>query len=212
MQVLKISRVFGSRKEKYFALIYLDKSAEETEFPLYPSELKKYGITEGLECDDSLYYKIEKEVLKKRILARCGYLLAKCAYTEKELKDKLLKDHYPAKLADMAVLKMKDLSYIDDEDFALRYIELNKAKKSMKLIRKELEQKGVDKSITDEICTDDSDEETLSALANKKCRGVDLSDVKQKNRVYRFLLSRGFSFEAVSAILEKIIGQSEREA
>ena len=112
----------------------------------------------------------------------------------------------------MAVLKMKDLSYINDEDFASRYIELNKAKKSMKLIRKELEQKGVDKSITDEICADDSDEETLSALAKKKCRGVDLSDVKQKNRVYRFLLSRGFSFEAVSAILEKIIGQSEREA
>lgn len=212
MQVLKISRVFGSRKEKYFALIYLDKTAEETCFPLYPSELKKYGITEGLECDDSLYYKIEKEVLKKRILARCGYLLAKCPYTEKELKEKLTKDHYPQKLVDMAVSKMKDLSYINDEDLALRYMELNRAKKSTRLIMKELEQKGVDKGILDEMPVDESNEDVLEALAEKKCKGADLSDIKQKNRVYRFLLSRGFSFEEVSAILEKIINRSEREA
>ncbi|MCR4927765.1 MAG: recombination regulator RecX [Lachnospiraceae bacterium] len=212
MQVLKISRVFGSRKEKYFALIYLDKSAEETQFPLYPSELKKYGITEGLECDDSLYYKIEKEVLKKRILARCGYLLAKCPYTEKELKEKLTKDHYPQKLVDMAVSKMKDFSYINDEDLALRYMELNRTKKSTRLIMKELEQKGVDKGILDEMPVDESNEDVLEALAEKKCKGADLSDIKQKNRVYRFLLSRGFSFEEVSAILEKIINRSEREA
>lgn len=203
MQVLSVKPVKGKTAKRYHVHIYLDSENMELDLPLYSNELYKYGIEEMKDLPDSLYETIVDQTLRTRIITRCEYLLNSKAYTKEELKSKLREGFYPEPLIDEAIETMQKYHFIDDEDYAIRYTELNGHKKSKRMVAIELKAKGISDTMIEEVTAelDSCQDEILDKLINKRCSGKNLSDSKEWIKQMRFLISKGFEYDEITRAL-----------
>jgi regulatory protein len=130
-------------------------------------------------------------------------LLQKRSYTEKQLRDKLKEGFCPEKIMDEAIEYVKSFHYVDDYQYAVDYITCYDARKSRKKLEMELLAKGVSKTVMTEAFREwenkggTQDEiAMIQELLEKKHFNPEC-DMKEKNRIYGFLLRRGFSVDKV---------------
>ena len=90
-------------------------------------------------------------MLPKRAKLRCMNLLKARAYTEKQLRDKLLQGEYTEKLIDVAIGYVKSYGYIDDRKYAEDYIAYHMENKNRKRMELDLYRKGIDRKLIGEI-------------------------------------------------------------
>lgn len=174
---------------------------------LYKGELKAFSLREGAEVPDDTIERIEDQILKKRATKYAMNLLVKKDYTSKELTDKLTKAGYTENSAGAALAYVSSYHYVDDLSYTRRYLETYSDRKSIKKMQMELRQKG----ISDELFTQARDEaqmedesDTLRYYAQKKARSLDLSQNKDRQKLLRFLVGRGFPFSAAREMLEEL--------
>jgi len=107
------------------------------------------------------------------------------------------------------VLKKKSL--INDLEFAKAWVEARRKSKQKgnKVLKFELYQKGIVKEIIDEILEDESSQEGLAKLAlEKKMRAwKNLIPLELKKKAYDFLMRKGFEYEVVKIVVEKLAGK-----
>lgn len=174
---------------------------------LYKGELKAFSLREGAEVPDDTIERIEDQILKKRATKYAMNLLVKKDYTSKELTDKLVKAGYTENSAGAALTYVSSYHYVDDLSYARRYLETYSDRKSIKKMQMELRQKG----ISEELFTQARDEaqmedeaDTLRYYAEKKARSLDLSQEKDRQKLLRFLVGRGFSFGDARDMLQEL--------
>ncbi len=195
MIVTQITELTKSRSK-----VYID---QEFAFVLYKGELRLYHVAEGKEITQKDYEEITKVVLPKRAKLRAMNLLQKRAYTEKQLADKLKEGGYPEEIAEIAMEYVKSFRYIDDLQYAMDYLNCYAERKSIKKIEMDLMQKGISREIWKQALVaweeegGGQDEMTMiKELLQKKHYSSDM-DVKEKRKIYGFLLRKGYSAEAV---------------
>ena len=106
---------------------------------------------------------------------------------------------------------IKEYDYLNDYTYALRYLEENSGKRSLRDMKAKLFQRGVDcaslkeaieafqeKQREEEI---DPEREALRQCLEKKRRTLDLSDPKDKQKLYAFLMRKGFSYDLIREVL-----------
>lgn len=170
-----------------------------THLILYKGEVRHYSIKEGMELPADVYKELFYEVVGKRAKKRALYLLEKMDRTEKGLTDKLRENEYPKELIDEAVAYVKRYHYIDDMRYAKNYISYHQTGRSRARIRQELMRKGIPTGILDAALEEsyaDSDEEQelimIAKLLEKKGYDPLESDIKQKQKIYGYLMRKGF--------------------
>ena len=135
--------------------------------------------------------------------------LSKSVKTEKDIIKKLESKGFLSEIAIETVEKLKGYGYINDQDYSNRYAETYKNRKGKKLIKLELKQKGVDEKVIDETLNGIENElETALSIAEKYCRNKE-KDVKLMQKCYKYLLSKGFSYEDSLTATKQIIGEEE---
>ncbi len=186
--------------------IYIDY---EYAFPLYLSELKKFGIKSGTELSEDIYAEIIG-ILERRVKERILYLIGDTDRTEKDIREKLRRSGYVGAVADRAVESLKEYGYIDDSRYTRIYAETMRdgRNKSRRAIEAALCAKGVRRDVISDVMEEmDFDEEgqIIKALAKKGHTPETLSsaDPDTKRRIYGFLARRGFSHNAISNIIRK---------
>ncbi len=141
-------------------------------------------------------------------------LLTLRAHSEKELRAKLTAVHFPGEVVDAVVQKCFRLGYLNDETFAkqrARALGVNRLVGDLK-ISFDLKEKGVASDIRTAAIADIDKElgeqDRIRKLIKKRRRGnnAGLADEKQKARVIRNLMSRGFSL----ALIMKTITEEEQ--
>lgn len=142
----------------------------------------------------------------KRAKLRCMHLLESRDYTEKQLRDKLKmgKTPYTEEEIDGAIAYVKSYHYIDDERYARNYIECMSARKSRRQIALELYQRGVERALVEEAFEEAGElqeEELIRMWIEKKHFDPDTADIKEKQRMYGFLIRKGFSSTEVNQAL-----------
>lgn len=160
--------------------------------------------TDGSDIDDN-----ELEELKTLVNSRLAYsqalrFLTLRAHSSDELYKKLIKKHSPG-CASFAVEKCRELGFIDDEDFAVRYAnELAQKKKyGISRIRQELHLKGIENDIIDNII-DGLEIDFSSSIIDvieKKYSGC-LSDEKGRRRMVAGLMRLGYSYSDIKSALD----------
>ncbi|MBO6134293.1 MAG: regulatory protein RecX [Lachnospiraceae bacterium] len=145
---------------------------------------------------------------------RAMYIITNYSKTEKQLRDKLKQGKkYTDEVIDETIKFLKKHRYIDDNEFAKRYIELYKEKYSEKILRIKLYQKGIDKKIIDKVFEENSQnfnsEELIKKLLLKKCpdyyeRAKDM-EREEKSKIYAFLLRKGFSYDEIQDVMKNDI-------
>ena len=140
-----------------------------------------------------------------------AYALMLLGYRERslrEIKIRMRQKGYEEKLVEKVVKYLKDRNLINDKRFTQLWAE-SRIKKGYGRwrIQSELEQKGVNREITDEILKDlysGIDEVQVALDLVEKKRWVSKEPPRLTERVSNLLKRRGFSFEVISNVVEKI--------
>ena len=187
--------------------IYIDR---EFAFVLYKSEIRQYCISVDHLITDGHYEEIIHNVLPKRAKLRAMALLQKRCYTEKQLTDKLKEGLYPEEVVEEALIYVKSFGYVDDLQFAIDYITYHEADRSERRIISDLQQKGIEGSVIrqafdkwKELGGYQNEQEMIRVALRKKNYNFDCS-LKEKQKIYAFLLRKGFSIENVNKVLGRM--------
>lgn len=183
--------------------IFLD---EEFAFVLYKGELSRYHIKEGEELLEEFYQTITTEVLVKRARLRSMNILKSFDKTEEELRRKLQQGMYPKDIIDNAIEYVKSYGYIDDSRYVQNYITYKGRRKSKRMIEMELMGKGIDKDIITSIyeeVEENMDLKLIRKLVEKKRIDFATIDRMEYQKLYQFLMRKGFKSEDIRQVLEE---------
>ncbi len=123
--------------------------------------------------------------------------------TEMQIRIKLKEKGFDYESRNTAVEKAKEYGFIDDDRFSKRYIEMNSTTKGKRRIRQELSSKGISQEIIDKYLGDiENEAESCYAVAEKFLKNRK-PDEKLRERLFRRLVSRGFSYSDIKATMNK---------
>lgn len=108
------------------------------------------------------------------------------------------------------IQKLKDKGLINDLEFAKLWVDSRRKNKfkSLKAIKVELIQKGINKEIIDEVTqTDDNTEELLAkkSIEKKIKHWQSLSKLELRKKIYEYLARRGFHLSTINMVLKEFI-------
>ena len=156
-----------------------------------------------MRCEETPNAASEDPDEAKRARDKALYYLQFSGKTEMELRKKLAEQEFSPASVDSAIEFVKHYRYLDDEDYARRFVERNRMKKSRKQMYFDLTQKGVSREILEVVFDDmEVDEEAqILVLLEKKHYAGDEADRAEKQKISAYLARKGFSYDAISAAL-----------
>ena len=141
---------------------------------------------------------------------RAIYIITNYSKTEKQLIDKLKKGgKYTEEVIDETIKFLKKYNYLNDEDYAKRYIEIHKSHYSIKVLKQKLFQKGISKDIIDNALDNNEiefdEEELIKRLLLKKCpdyyeREREM-DIKERQKLLSYLYRKGFNYDKIADVM-----------
>lgn len=181
--------------------IFLDNGVD---FLLYKGEVRKLSIQEGM-CIDENQYQIITQILYKRARERALYILDDAYKTKKQVTDKLKSGLYPAFIIDKVIEYLTEYNLINDYRYAMMYIDYKASSKSKRQIIQDLYTKGIVKSIIDAAFeeSDFSDEDSLKKVIEKRISRYDLNEKKDIEKLYRYLVGKGYAYNDVKRVLSE---------
>lgn len=146
----------------------------------------------------------DEEALYNRAKHRALYLIERREYTRREIRDKLKKSgRYGEPVIDRVLDFLEEYHFIDDEEYAFRYIRTYGGTRSIRQLQYELERRGVNrdyvKNALEELELDDR--ESLEYLAEKRLRGRELTS-QELQKQYTYFLRKGYSGDQVRKVLD----------
>jgi regulatory protein len=136
------------------------------------------------------------------------------ARSEREVRDRLRRGRYSQEAIDHAITRLHEWRYLDDEDFARRWVENRSTHRprGRRLLQQELRQKGIaSETVRDVIDESDLDEvAAATALARQRVqsyRGEDPQTIRR--RLGGYLARRGYGFDVVRTALNAALGEAD---
>ena len=198
---MEITKVQALTKQKY--RIFLDG---ESAFAVYKGELSRYHLEEGAVLPPEVYEELVNRVLKKRATLRAMHILERTDKTEAQLRRKLEESEYPKEAVESAIAYVTSYEYLDDGRYAEHYIEWKKQGKGKARLKMELVQKGISREIIEEVLESTDFGETREMIRQiiLKKRKTDIPmNEKEKQRLYGFLMRKGFSSSDILAVMRE---------
>ena len=206
---MKIDKVL--RKDQKNVVIYFDN---DEKLILSEDTFFKSGLRKGDEVSEDRYSLFIEENILYFIKQRALSFLSRRFHSEKELLIKLKSKHYDERFIKIVLNDLKKLSFLDDRNFTVHFIEekLKRKKWGSNKIRAALFSKGVSSKIIDEVMSESTNTENnvelVEELARKKIgqlRERNLEEKKIYEKVIAFLISRGFDYSVSSEVCNKIM-------
>lgn len=146
--------------------------------------------------------------MKQRKSAReCALtILERYDRTEMEMRKKLKEKEYTPEEIEETIGFLKEYRYVNDAEYADRYIRVCSLKKSIRQIRCDLERKGVAKELIAERLGEnhvDEEEQVRRLLIKKGYRPGERMEPDQYRKLMGALCRKGFSFE----VIRRVTGQ-----
>ena len=155
-----------------------------------PSIKQRYGLKVGDDIE-SLYDDISYEASLEKAI----FLLSLKDRTKKEIQMKLNEKYRNEKMVKKAVLKLIELGYIDDLNYAISYI--NSRKYGKQRIIYNLLQKGLNKEKIEEAYST-IQEETEKDIEEEKLKKVILKNIKKdEKKLVQYLVRQGFELDNI---------------
>ena len=174
-------------------------------FVLYKGELCKYQIHKDEEISEETIAGIKNEVLIKRAKLRAMHLLNAMPRTEQQLREKLVQGEYPEDVIEAAVSYVKSFGYINDEAYVRNFIISKRNSKSKREIVMLLGQKGLRGErvdhIVEEMYAEESEFSTIKEIMRKKRWNPSEMEEKEKQKMFGYLMRKGFSYEEIRKAL-----------
>jgi regulatory protein len=209
----QITSITLQKKNKERFNVFVDG---EYLFPVSLEVLTEFGLSKGQELSpDKIDEIVEAENIDKifnKVLNFISYRMR----TRWEIEQRLDKYLYEAALTPVLKEKFKitilekveRVGLINDEDFVKVYVEGQKTVRTplgLQKIKEFLFKKGVTQSIIDKYLvsyTTDIERKGADIVASKKIRKMDLSDYKDKQKLWKFLAGKGYTSDVIKAVVD----------
>jgi regulatory protein len=152
---------------------------------------------------------------QKKLYNYAVKLLARHSYYSDVLREKLAKKGVGTKEdVDKVIAKLKKYKFINDKEYVRVYIkdQLVRKPQGIKLLKQKLFQKGIKGDFVEkELALYEPREVEFAKIAlEKKARLIDpsLSLNKRKEKLFRFLVGRGFSVGVIMEVFNKLLPNS----
>lgn len=125
--------------------------------------------------------------------------------TKKEIYEKLRQKGYDENAVIEEIAFLEEYGYINDFNYAKKFISdsVNIKKWGSRRIYSELTRKGIEREIIDSLLNFDNEEEVLMAEFQKRFKNSDLSNIKERRRIFGFFMRRGFKSSSIQYVLNK---------
>jgi regulatory protein len=176
---------------------------------LTPELYNIYDLHKGKEIDSELYLQLKEESLRLNCRQKALKYLAIRSHSYREMRVYLTKKGFPGDIIDEILKSFKDQGYIDDYDFAVRYINSKKRSKivGVNVLKRDLFKKGVNKDIIKKAVrktgADKTDPDEIYSLAVKKIKSLENKKNKLSKLVY-FLKQKGFIDDQVRLVIDRL--------
>lgn len=203
----KITAIEAQVKNKERVKVYLDGEFYKG---ISLETVVKHRLKTGAELTEEDIARIFMDDEKTRALEKAAGYVAKSLKTKRQVKDYLVKKGFSDELAWECVDKLKEYGYIDDEEYAKRFIESTAKTQGLKLMQYKLMQKGVRKE--DIFAGAEKAEaafgDSAARLAEKYMRNKD--PIKENYaKLYRYLIGKGFSYEEADFAVKSVKGDED---
>ncbi|MDO5690510.1 MAG: regulatory protein RecX [Tissierellia bacterium] len=126
-----------------------------------------------------------------------------------EVSERLRQRGIGHEITQSILTQLQKLGLIDDRAYILAYVEdrFQYKKQSKRQIHYDLSRKKLPKEWIEEAFLPFQEEVELSnalELGMKKLGERSLKDQKERNRIYRYLLSKGFDYDVVNQVMERL--------
>ena len=182
--------------------------------------LNKNKRTYALYTDDTFLTEISEDTLVHFAISKNSYIekktfleilhfnnLNNClskAYDYLQRRPHLKSKKYDKKIIDETIAELNKRNYLNDEEFIALFIRENKMnqRSGPLLIKKKLMEKGAEAECVNDMLEKGFSEseqiEIIDKLVSKKTKiPVDELESKEKQKLFRFLLSRGFEWSVI---------------
>lgn len=195
---MKITRIERQKRNKTRYNVYID---DEFKASLSDFDILSGGLKEGDNISES---KFELAIKNAELNGCFDYIVdyvSKYLKSEKQIRDKLKEKNFSPECIEETISKAKKYNYIDDEYVAGVYAR-SKSKSSGKVkIKSELIKMGISKDIAESETEGLDYKDSAIALAEKYLKGRKKITLEEKNKLYRYLLSRGFSYDEIKVCI-----------
>ncbi|MDM8534917.1 RecX family transcriptional regulator [Clostridiaceae bacterium HSG29] len=201
-----ITKMEEQKKNKNRISIFIDN---EFSFGVYHKTVFKFDLFVGKELTKELIDEIKMDDEYNKCFNKALNYISYQDRTIKEVKDKLYSNEYLDSTINNVIKELLKLHYIDDFEYAKRYIGYKIKETGKYKIKNKLIEKGIDENIIEELLMDYSeDEEYESAykIANKKnSQYGDIDYKKRYSRLSGFLNRKGYSYQTIYRVMSDIL-------
>lgn len=167
-------------------------------FSFSEGELLTTGVRIGQELDESRLSELKDKAVIDKAYDRAINLVSRRPRSEWELRDYLKRKEYGESVSRTVLDKLRERGYVDDEDFAKRWVESRRILKSIsqRRLSQELRQKRIANDIIQKTLeADETDElEVLKDLVQKKQKQTKYKD---DLKLMQYLARQGFSYDLI---------------
>lgn len=208
---MKITKITQQIKHQNRVNIFLN---DEFAFGLDKNLLVDFDLYKDRELTQDEINQILRKDLESKIRDRVIELISRrprsefeaCDYIKRKFKEGKydLAENYWEPVIENVIDSLKKVGYLDDKVFSRWYIDNRKAFKprGKMMLSGELRQKGVEKSIVDEVLgySDDEEIEMAKRLLEKKLR---VSANPDKQKLIAFLQRKGFKWDVIKKVIDE---------
>ncbi len=202
----KITKLEVQKRNKERVNVFLD---EDYAFSISAELIYK----EGIKVKDIVDSEKLKVLANKDAIIKCREAAIKSIErnlkTEKQVRDKLNLKGYDEEAITKAIDFLKEYNFLDDKDYANKFVKDKLRCQGSNKIRYSLMQKGVSKDVIEEELSGidkENEKENALVLAQKKVNNLRKteSDIyKISNKLYRFLLSKGYGYDIIKDVVKE---------
>lgn len=197
---MKISHSKGRGKKIH--LFIDDEYMLTTDIDFWASHFYK----DGSEITEEQWQELVDSVNYKKAIDKCFNLLSRRDHSVYELKTKLLRT-VDEKNAELALDRMLELGYLDDEKYARRVVDylLNKRNMSSSFIKQELYKRGIDADIISSAMQEahiDNVPSVIELIQGKYNNKLSAENGREK--VVAALMRKGFSYSDIKEAFYRI--------
>lgn len=198
---MKITDIKQQLKQKERYSIFVD---DKYSFSLFGIELSSEKLRLGMELDDIKILELKKLSGIGKLYNRTLNLLAARERSTLEIRQYLRRKEAAHEDIELIVERLARNRYIDDERFAKLWVENRRRlkKRSNRLLKMELMQKGIAKDTISLVLEDSLDDEltALRELIIKKRRQSRYGD---DQKLLAFLMRQGFNYSAARSAMDE---------
>ena len=207
----RVTRIEPQRHDPDRVSIFIDG---EFAFGLPALEADVQGVAVGEEIDGERLALLLALDEKARAVSAALAFLAYRPRSEREVRDRLRQKGYPPEAIEAAAEKLIGWRYLDDADFARRWVENRETHqpRGRRLLEQELRRKGIDRDTARDTVEEAGIDERATALelARDRLRRLSGSDpAANRRRLADFLARRGYGWDVVRPTLDAVLGEAD---